>query len=204
MRAQQTLFNTLLEDGFANPALPHRLTTRALNDAMQETLSDNWIGKKVRRGLARRTSVCTSTKRKVMDKHNAAMNRCIPSFKVIRSRVTVVTINGRTKLNNYYDDFLEVLKMLLRGAAFDEKWYLATYPDVADAVRTGAFKSGRHHFIEVGYFEGRRPGLFEVDEQWYCKTYPDVAESIDKGAIQSGQQHFNEHGYDEGRLPAEL
>ena len=128
----------------------------------------------------------------------------IPSFKVVRSRMTVVTVNGKTKINNSYDDFLEVVKLLLRGAAFDEKWYLTAYPDVAEAVKSGAFNSGRHHFIEVGYFEGRRPGVFEVDEKWYLRTYPDVADSVGKGDIKSARQHFNEYGYEEGRLPAEL
>ena len=89
------------------------------------------------------------------------------------------------------------------GVAFDEKWYLTRYPDVASAVTTGIFKSGRQHFIEVGYFEGRRPREFEVDEKWYLETYPDVAEGLGKGVIKSARQHFNEHGYDEGRFPAE-
>jgi hypothetical protein len=128
----------------------------------------------------------------------------IPSFKVIRGRMTVVTVNGKSKINNSYDDFVEVIKLLLRGAAFDEKWYISKYADVAEAVKTGAFKSGRHHFIEVGYFEGRRPREFEVDEKWYLSTYPDVAEGVGKGEIRSAYQHFNEHGYEEGRLPAEL
>jgi hypothetical protein len=128
---------------------------------------------------------------------------CIPSFKVVRNRVKTVTINGRTKIDNSYDDLVEIIKLLLRGTEFDEKWYLSNYPDVAEAVSAGALKSGQHHFIEVGYFEGRRPRDFEVDEKWYMETYVDVAESIGKRKYKSARQHFNEHGYDEGRLPAE-
>jgi hypothetical protein len=127
----------------------------------------------------------------------------LPSFKVIRGRLKLMKVNGKTKINNSYDDVVEIVKLLLRGAAFDEKWYLATHTDVAEAVKAGTFKSGRHHFIEVGYFEGRRPCDFEVDEKWYLETYPDVAEGISKGDIQSARQHFNEHGYEEGRFPAE-
>ena len=126
----------------------------------------------------------------------------IPSFKTVRSRMTIVTVNGKTKINNSYDDFLEVVKLLLRGAEFDEKWYISRYPDVAEAVSAGLFRSGRQHFIEMGYFEGRRPCDFEVDEKWYLQTYPDVADGVGKGEIKSARQHFNEHGYDEGRLPA--
>jgi hypothetical protein len=129
---------------------------------------------------------------------------CIPSYKTIRSRITVVTVNGKSKINNSYEDFVEIVKLLLRGVMFDEKWYLSQYPDVADAVKAGAFKSGRQHFIEEGYLEGRRPGLFDVDEHWYLKTYPDVADGVSKGDIKSAREHFNEHGYEEGRLPAEF
>jgi hypothetical protein len=128
---------------------------------------------------------------------------CVPSFKVVRNRLKIVTVNGRTKIDSSYDDFIEVVKLLLRGIEFDEKWYLSRYPDVAEAVKAGAMKSGRYHFIEVGYFEGRRPREFEVDEKWYLASYPDVAENIAKRNLKSAHQHFNEHGYDEGRLPAE-
>lgn len=129
---------------------------------------------------------------------------CTPTFKTVRGRLAIVTVNGKAKVNSSYDEFVEVIKMLLRGVDFDERWYLAKYPDVAEAVTAGTFKSGRRHFIEVGYFEGRRPREFEVDEKWYLQAYPDVAEVIGKGKIRSARQHFNEHGYDEGRLPAEL
>ena len=128
---------------------------------------------------------------------------CLASFKAVRNRLKVVTINGSTKIDSSYDDFVEIVKLLLRGTEFDEKWYLTKYPDVAGAVKAGAFKSGRHHFIEVGYFEGRRPRDFEVDEKWYIETYPDVAEGIGKNKIASAYQHFNEHGYDEGRWPGQ-
>jgi len=128
----------------------------------------------------------------------------VPSFKTLRGRLSIVKINGSVRVNNTYDDFVEIVKLLLRGTAFDEKWYIEKYPDVAEAVRTGAFKTGRQHFIDVGYFEGRRPREFEVDEKWYLQTNPDVAEGIAKGEIKSAHEHFNDHGYEEGRLPAEL
>lgn len=128
----------------------------------------------------------------------------IPPFKVVRGRMTIVMVNGKNKLNNSYDEFVEVIKLLLNGVAFDETWYLSKYTDVAEAVKAGTFKSARHHFIEVGYFEGRRPRDFEVDEKWYLETYSDVANSINKGDVKSARQHFNEYGYEEGRFPAEL
>jgi hypothetical protein len=128
----------------------------------------------------------------------------IPPFKVVCGRMTIVTVNGQNKINNSYDEFVEVIKLLLRGFAFDETWYLSKNTDVAEAVAAGTFKSGRHHFIEVGYFEGRRPCDFEVDEKWYLESYPDVADNIGKGEIKSARWHFNQYGYNEGRLPSEL
>jgi hypothetical protein len=38
---------------------------------------------------------------------------------------------------------------------FDEKFYLAMYPDVANAVRLGYYTSGGDHYIKDGYKEGR-------------------------------------------------
>jgi len=128
----------------------------------------------------------------------------LPPFKVVRDRMRIVTVNGKTKINNSYDEVIEVIKLLLRGVAFDETWYLSKYTDVAEAVKAGTFNSGRQHFIEVGYFEGRRINDFEVDEKWYLATNPDVADGVNKGDIKSARQHFNEYGYEEGRFPAEL
>lgn len=40
---------------------------------------------------------------------------------------------------------------------FDESYYLATYPDVAAAVASGAFANGYEHYVRFGATEGRRP-----------------------------------------------
>ena len=40
---------------------------------------------------------------------------------------------------------------------FDEAWYLASYPDVAEAVARGEFASGRAHYFGYGRREGRLP-----------------------------------------------
>jgi hypothetical protein len=43
----------------------------------------------------------------------------------------------------------------MRLPEFDEHWYLATYADVAEAVRIGQIRSGRAHYIRFGFGEGR-------------------------------------------------
>jgi hypothetical protein len=66
------------------------------------------------------------------------------------------------------------------------------------------FRSTRDHFVQNGYFEGRRPHEIEVDEEWYLAHYDDVAEGVETGEIGSASEHFHRHGYREGRLPFDL
>lgn len=98
---------------------------------------------------------------------------------------------------------LELLRMILAEVRVDEKWYLATYGDVAAAVQSGEMRSARDHYIRAGYFENRLPRPVKVDEEWYAEAYPDVVAAIRAGAFPSGQAHFERNGYKEGRLPAE-
>jgi len=49
------------------------------------------------------------------------------------------------------------------GYAWDEQAYLARYPDVANAVASGAFPSGWVHFQKAGAMEGRDPYVHNVD-----------------------------------------
>ena len=131
----------------------------------------------------------------------------LPPFDLIKRRAANPEANGHENGNGgstihlSEDEFKEIVKLLLRGVDVDEDWYLTENADVAQAIRDGGFKSARHHFIEEGYFEGRKPYPFRVNEQWYLRTYPDVAESIKTGRASSPQQHFQDHGYAEGRLP---
>jgi hypothetical protein len=99
------------------------------------------------------------------------------------------------------EDFVGLIKSLLRAIHVDEDWYRKQYADVDAAIATGLFRSAKHHFVEDGYFEGRQCRPVKVDEEWYKEAYPDVAESIELGDIRSAQQHFDEFGYREGRLP---
>jgi hypothetical protein len=101
------------------------------------------------------------------------------------------------------DQLLWLIKTLLRGVHIDEQWYRTTHPDVDAAIREETYKSAKHHFVENGYFEGRRAGKAIVDEAWYLQAYPDIAEGMEFGEIGSCQEHFDSHGEVEGRLPRE-
>jgi hypothetical protein len=118
--------------------------------------------------------------------------------------VEVSTVRGELRVSLSYDDFIKIMRMMISGIEVDERWYLNEHEDIARAVTDGELASAKRHFLDDGYFEGRRPFPMPVDERWYLEAYPDVAESVRKGVVTSGEQHFAEDGYREGRLPYEL
>lgn len=100
------------------------------------------------------------------------------------------------------DLFFQFIRSALRAKGeFDEKYYLSLYTDVEKGIRSGKIESALDHWIEAGYFEGRRPKRFIVDEDFYLKTNKDVAAALKKGIVVSAQQHFESNGLEEGRLP---
>jgi hypothetical protein len=100
-----------------------------------------------------------------------------------------------------WKDLRLIVSNLLQSVEVDEEWYKQTYPGVAQAVASGAFKSAKEHFVEHGYFEGRLPKKITVDEAFYRAAYPGVAKAIEEGLVHSAQEHFEQHGMNEGRLP---
>ena len=125
-------------------------------------------------------------------------------FKILRNSLKLLSVKGQLKVDMTYEEFMGVTKRLLQAVPIDEVWYRTTYPDVDQAIRTGTYRSARQHFVEHGYFEGRRPFDLEIDEAFYIRTYPDIEESVKKGLVASALDHFIRNGYDEGRTPAEL
>ena len=64
---------------------------------------------------------------------------------------------------------------------FDEAFYLGLYPDVANAVLSGRFASGRHHFKRHGAAEGRHfrmSDLVTSDTSAHHMTLPTTDEAI--------------------------
>ncbi|WP_158746879.1 hypothetical protein [Acidisphaera sp. L21] len=99
-------------------------------------------------------------------------------------------------------DFLkQLLRLALQNATLDEETYLRRNPDVAAAIRTGSIGSGRDHFAQTGYFEGRGGTGFDVAESWYVRSNPDVARAIVMREWESGEMHYNERGLLEWRAP---
>jgi hypothetical protein len=101
---------------------------------------------------------------------------------------------------------VSLLKYLLRAVVaqgeFNAAGYLAANRDVQDAANKGQVADPKAHYVNFGYFEGRRGATPPVDEAWYRKTYTDIATAIRKGEISSGQEHFLTIGAEEFRAPA--
>ena len=82
----------------------------------------------------------------------------------------------------------ELIELIRSSTLFDERWYLATYPDVAAAGVDPA-----RHFLETGWREGRDPSPdFAVSS--YLKANSDVARAGINPLI-----HFLQFGQSEGR-----
>jgi hypothetical protein len=125
----------------------------------------------------------------------------LPPFELIRRSIEISTVRGELRVNVSYEDFISILKTMIRGIQVDEAWYVKAYEDIGDAIKSGMVHSAQQHFVNDGYFEGRLPFPIVVDERWYLTENPDVAESIRRGAVVSAQYHFDADGYREGRLP---
>jgi hypothetical protein len=125
-------------------------------------------------------------------------------FNVLKNSMKLLSVKGQLKVDMTYDEFLDFVKKFLQAVPLDEKWYRTAYPDVDEAIKAGAYRSARHHFVEHGYFEGRRPFALEIDEAFYLRQYPDIQESVAKGFVESARDHYERHGYEEGRLPSDL
>jgi glycosyltransferase involved in cell wall biosynthesis len=118
--------------------------------------------------------------------------------------------------------FTSVLVTSLRATPippeFDEVTYLLLYPDIAEKVAAGDFRSGYEHWTKFGRDEGRlarfhenldereggnlqpRPGIpADFDEDAYLFLNPDVAGAIEKGLFPSGYSHWTSFGRKEGR-----
>lgn len=96
--------------------------------------------------------------------------------------------------------FKFMLKGLLETGDFDAEAYLAANPDVAEAVRTRKISSPKEHYVNYGYWEGRR-GIPAVDEEWYLEKYTDVAAAVRARKLKSAEDHYYSAGAGELRIP---
>ena len=125
----------------------------------------------------------------------------LPPFETLKTFLNFGAADGELTVSASYNQFTRMIRALLQDIEVDEVWYLAQYPDVAEAICNGLVLSAKAHFLSNGYFEGRMPFPITVDEAWYLEQNSGVAGHIASGELLSAQQHFNDYGYREGRRP---
>ena len=85
---------------------------------------------------------------------------------------------------------------------FDPAWYLAKYPEVADAIAQGVWRCALHHYLTNDTPTAFDP-LPEFSETWYLMHYPDIAAAVERGELRNGYRHFLVTGAAELRSPSE-
>jgi hypothetical protein len=98
--------------------------------------------------------------------------------------------------------FKFLLKIALTHGEFNLPGYLATNLDVQDAAKKGQVPDPIGHYVNFGFFEGRRGASPAVDEAWYRRNYLDIAAAVRRGDIASGGEHFDMIGGEEFRAPS--
>ncbi|MGL5195358.1 MAG: PhoD-like phosphatase N-terminal domain-containing protein, partial [Chroococcales cyanobacterium] len=92
--------------------------------------------------------------------------------------------------------------MLNAQDLYNETYYLARNPDVANAIAAGLLPTGFAHFETFGQNEGRNPtALF--DTRYYLTLNPDVAAAVSANQL-TAFQHYIAFGQAEGRNPSIL
>jgi hypothetical protein len=95
-----------------------------------------------------------------------------------------------------------LLKIALSHGQFNLPGYLATNRDVQDATKKGQLSDPNAHYVNFGFFEGRRGATPAVDEAWYRRNYSDIDAAVRRGDITSGAEHFDTIGAEEFRAPS--
>ncbi len=144
---------------------------------------------------------------------DTSMNDGITPFSkdIATTSIIVTPVNHNPTSNNVFNSSQQSQFFSADGVkplAFNESLYLSFNPDVAQAVKQGAFKSGYEHFIKYGQAEGRGALMESVanlfDEAYYLKNNADVAKAVQQGLFKSGYEHFIQFGQLEGRDPSQL
>lgn len=98
---------------------------------------------------------------------------------------------------------INVIKEEEEMITFNEEFYLNTYKDIKDAVKKGAFKSGKEHYLKFGRQEKRLP-IPQVPSSYnegiYRLANSDVDKAIRNSDYNNGVEHFVQFGYKENRL----
>jgi len=113
---------------------------------------------------------------------------------VVNAEVTTEQVDDSqmlvsNEISDLYENLQEQISFIRESGFFDANWYLANYPDVAQAKIDPL-----EHFVKYGWLEDRSPSA-EFDVAWYLSEYPDVAM-----ANMNPLLHYIYYGEAEGRF----
>ena len=117
-------------------------------------------------------------------------------------RINRDRLNSRSKIAIDAKLLRGLLRAIVAMLPFSEEFYLATYPDIAEAHASGQIPDLRQHFLDSGFFEGRFGADPGVDDAFYATQYKDVAKAVLKGEVPSALDHYLHTGAAEGRVPS--
>ncbi len=117
-------------------------------------------------------------------------------------RINHERLDGHSKVAIDVRLLRAVLQVVAAQLPFDEAFYLANNPDLAEAHRKGDVANPHQHYIERGFFEGRLGAAPAVDEAFYMARYKDVAKAVAHGDVASATAHYQTSGVAEGRVPS--
>jgi hypothetical protein len=123
------------------------------------------------------------------------------AFDRLKPLLRLVPTRGGLTARMFREEFLELIKQLLRAAPVDTTWYSAYYPIPEMGFTESNIGTIATHFAETGYFNGWLPSDIEVDAEWYQRRYEHVQRALEAGHAADAKDHFLKMGYREGCRP---
>jgi hypothetical protein len=111
-------------------------------------------------------------------------------------------LKGATEIRIPLSLFKFLLRRVVSHSEVNLIGYMNANRDILDGAKSGRVPDPKEHYVNFGFFEGRRGATPAVDETWYRRTYSDIPSAIRSGTINSGAEHFNAIGAQEFRSPS--
>jgi hypothetical protein len=122
-------------------------------------------------------------------------------FTELTRNLRIVPARGMLYAEMEREDFLVMVRVLLRTLSVDELWYRKAYPEAANEIDATGIATAAEHYATSGYFKGWLPVDIDVDPDWYVARYGHVRNGLAAGVATSAKDHFLRIGYGEGCQP---
>ena len=122
-------------------------------------------------------------------------------FDRLKPLLRVAPTSGGLTSYMFQDDFIELIKQLLKSVPVDGAWYSSYYPIEEIGIIKSDIETVSAHYVEIGYFKGWLPADVVVDAEWYKQRYEHVRHGLELGHAADAKDHFLKIGYREGCRP---